>query len=88
MFVQGMTSVERNPLLPILKIQVSCQENIQPVLLREIVSYAEIAEEFGGRLMDSEQHLQLNRHEKIAVAVQIIFQDEEMLNSFRDKVKL
>ncbi len=53
------TAIERNPIIPILKITKTCIANPsltnsikQSALLSEITMTVEMAEKFGGRLLD------------------------------------
>lgn len=88
MLVEGRTTVERNPILPILKITMGCKFDIMPILLSKIVEYSESAEEFGGRMMDSEQYPELLKGEILAVSIQLIFQTDGDLEDFRNQKNL
>lgn len=57
------TAIERNPIIPILKITKTCIANPsltnsikQSALLSEITMTVEMAEKFGGRLLDKVEY--------------------------------
>ena len=81
------TTIERNPIIPILKITKTCIANPsltnsikQSALLSEITKMIELAERFGGRLLNSE------KNEEIGVLVQLIFQNNIELEKFELKL--
>lgn len=89
------TTIERNPVIPILKITKTCIANPnltnsikQSALLSEITMTVELAEKFGGRLLNSEEYPNLEKNEEIGVLVQIIFQNNIELEKFRTEVNL
>ena len=89
------TTIERNPVIPILKITKTCIANPsltnsikQSVLLSEITMTVELAEKFGGRLLNSEEYPNLEKNEEIGVLVQLIFQNNIELEKFRTEVNL
>lgn len=95
MLAEGRTAVERNSIIPILKITVSFTESpksfqtfLNSILLQKIIEYIEIAEEFGGRIMTSEEYPKLEKDEKVGASIQLIFQDDRKLEGFRSKLNL
>lgn len=66
------TAIERNPIIPILKITKTCIANPsltnsikQSALLSEITMTVEMAERFGGRLLNSEEYPNLEKMKKL-----------------------
>ena len=64
------TTIERNSIIPILKITKTCIANPsltnsikQSALLSEITKTIELAERFGGRLLNSEEYPNLEKIE-------------------------
>ena len=89
------TAIERNPIIPILKITKTCIANPsltnyikQSALLSEITMTVEMAEKFGGRLLDKVEYLNLEKSEEIGVLVNIIFKSEGELDRFMEVVTL
>lgn len=89
------TAIERNPIIPILKITKTCIANPsltnsikQSALLSEITMTVEMAEKFGGRLLDKVEYLNLEKSEEIGVLVNIIFKSEGELERFMEVVTL
>lgn len=91
------TTIERNPIIPILKITKTCIANPsltnsikQSALLSEITKMIELAERFGGRfggrLLNSEEYPNLEKNEEIGVLVQLIFQNNKELEKFELKL--
>ena len=83
------TTIERNPIIPILKITKTCIAN--PSLTNSIkqsalLSEIELAERFGGRLLNSEEYPNLEKNEEIGVLVQLIFQNNIELEKFELKL--
>lgn len=95
MLLEGRTRIERNSIMPIIKVTVFFTKNpqifqdvITSVLLSKIIDYVEMAEEFGGRIMTSEEYPKLDRDEKVGASIQLIFQDDNKLEGFRNKLDL
>ena len=89
------TAIERNPIIPILKITKTCIANPsltnsikQSALISEITKTIELAERFGGRLLNSEEYPNLEKNEEIGVLVNIIFKSEGELEKFMEVVTL
>lgn len=89
------TTIERNPIIPILKITKTCIANPsltnsikQSALLSEITRTIEKAERFEGRLLNSEEYPNLEKNEEIGVLVNIIFKSEGELERFMEVVTL
>lgn len=89
------TAIERNPIIPILKITKTCIANPsltnsikQSALISEITKTIELAERFGGRLLNSEEYPNLEKNEEIGVLVNIIFKSEGELERFMEVVTL
>ena len=89
------TTIERNPIIPILKITKTCIANPsltnsikQSALLSEITMTVEMAEKFGGRLLDKVEYQNLEKSEEIGVLVNIIFKSEGELERFMEVVTL
>ena len=89
------TTIERNPIIPILKITKTCIANPsltnsikQSALLSEITMTVELAQKFGGRLLNSGEYPNLEKNEEIGVLVQLIFQNNIELEKFRTEVNL
>lgn len=89
------TAIERNPIIPILKITKTCIANPsltnsikQSALLSEITMTVEMAEKFGGRLLDKVEYPNLEKSEEIGVFVNIIFKSEGELERFMEVVTL
>ena len=89
------TAIERNPIIPILKITKTCIANPsltnsikQSALISEITKTTELAERFGGRLLNSEEYPNLEKNEEIGVLVNIIFKSEGELERFMEVVTL
>ena len=89
------TAIERNPIIPILKITKTCIANPsltnsikQSALLSEITRTIEKAERFEGRLLNSEEYPNLEKNEEIGVLVNIIFKSEGELERFMEVVTL
>lgn len=87
------TAIERNPIIPILKITKTCIANPsltnsikQSALLSEITMTVEMAEKFGGRLLDKVEYPNLEKSEEIVVLVQLIFQNNIELEKFELKL--
>lgn len=87
------TAIERNPIIPILKITKTCIANPsltnsikQSALLSEITMTVEMAEKFGGRLLDKVEYPNLEKSEEIGVLVQLIFQNNIELEKFELKL--
>lgn len=87
------TAIERNPIIPILKITKTCIANPsltnaikQSALLSEITMTVEMAEKFGGRLLDKVEYPNLEKNEEIGVLVQLIFQNNKELEKFELKL--
>lgn len=87
------TTIEWNPIIPILKITKTCIANPsltnsikQSALLSEITKMIELAERFGGRLLNSEEYPNLEKNEEIGVLVQLIFQNNIELEKFELKL--
>lgn len=66
------TAIERNPIIPILKITKTCIANPsltnsikQSALLSEITMTVEMAEKFGGRLLDKVEYPNLEKVKKL-----------------------
>lgn len=66
------TAIERNPIIPILKITKTCIANPsltnsikQSALLSEITRTIEKAEKFGGRLLDKVEYPNLKKVKKL-----------------------
>lgn len=66
------TTIERNPIIPILKITKTCIANPsltnsikQSALLSEITMTVEMAEKFGGRLLDKVEYPNLEKVKKL-----------------------
>lgn len=88
-------AIERNPIIPILKITKTCIANPsltnsikQSALLSEITRTIEKAERFEGRLLNSEEYPNLEKNEEIGVLVNIIFKSEGELERFMEVVTL
>ena len=78
------TAIERNPIIPILKITKTCIANPsltnsikQSALLSEITMTVEMAEKFGGRLLDKVEYPNLEKSEEIGVLVNIYLKVKE-----------
>lgn len=89
------TTIERNPIIPILKITKTCIANPsltnsikQSALLSEITRTIEKAERFEGRLLNSEEYPNLEKNEEIGVLINIIFKSEGELERFMEVVTL
>ena len=89
------TTIERNPIIPILKITKTCIANPsltnsikQSALLSEITMTVEMAEKFGERLLDKVAYQNLEKSEEIGVLVNIIFKTEGVLERFMEVVTL
>lgn len=89
------TAIERNPIIPILKITKTYIANPsltnsikQSALLSEITRTIEKAERFEGRLLNSEEYPNLEKNEEIGVLVNIIFKSEGELERFMEVVTL
>lgn len=89
------TAIERNPIIPILKITKTCIANPsltnsikQSALISEITKTIELAERFGGRLLNSEEYPNLEKNEEIGMLVNIIFKSEGELERFMEVVTL
>ena len=89
------TAIERNPIIPILKITKTCIANPsltnsikQSAFLSEITMTVEMAEKFGGRLLDKVEYQNLEKSEEIGVLVNIIFKSEGELERFMEVVTL
>ena len=89
------TAIERNPIIPILKITKTCIANPsltnsikQSALISEITKTIELAERFGGRLLNSEEYPNLEKNEEIGVLENIIFKSEGELERFMEVVTL
>lgn len=88
------TAIERNPIIPILKITKTCIANPsltnsikQSALLSEITRTIEKAEKFGG-ILDKVEYPNLKKSEEIGVLVNIIFKSEGELERFMEVVTL
>lgn len=89
------TAIERNSIIPILKITKTCIANPsltnsikQSALLSEITRTIEKAERFEGRLLNSEEYPNLEKNAAIGVLVNIIFKSEGELERFMEVVTL
>lgn len=78
------TAIERNPIIPILKITKTCIANPsltnsikQSALLSEITRTIEKAEKFGGRLLDKVEYPNLKKSEEIGVLVTLYLKVKE-----------
>ena len=83
------TAIERNPIIPILKITKTCIANpslTNSIKQSEITKMIELAERFGGRLLNSEEYPNLEKNEEIGVLVQLIFQNNIELEKFELKL--
>ena len=82
--------IERSPIIPIVKITNACVTKIPPffyssvlsTILNQMVEYIETAEKFEGRVMASEEYPKLNYDEELGALIQIVFPNNEKLESF------
>lgn len=76
------TTVVRETILPIVSVTASCEANLLPVVLTEIVTCIEIAERFNGRLLEKEKKPMMHEKDIVAATTQVIFKSEKDLSEF------
>lgn len=81
------TTVVQETILPIVSVTASCEANLLPVVLTEIVTCIEIADKFNGRLLETTKRPMIGVGEKIVATTQVIFKNEKDLSEFVREVK-